>query len=224
MTIHPAKYARERERERAKSKLSKGIIITISREFGCPAKPITKELVSLINKSTKQKWTSVSKEILGESARELGIPPSEIKYFFKYHEQGVFDGILNTIAKFYISDRKIYSAIEKAIRSIGKKGNVVIVGRGGAAICQDFSKALHIRLMAPLGWRAKNIMEYYGVGKKKAIEFIHDYDAKRKKFIDHYVKKGQSLSLFDLVYNCESFSKEEIAQSILYHLKSRKLV
>lgn len=224
MIIHPAKYAREREKEREKSKGSKGVIVTISREFGCPAKVITKELISLINKSSEQKWTSVSKEILAESAKTLGIPPSEIKYFFEYHEQGVVDGILNTIAKFYISDRKIYSAVEKAIRSIGNNGNVVIVGRGGVAICNDFNKALHVRLMAPLDWRIEKVMEFYSIEKKQAVDFVKDYDSKRQKFISHYSKEGLTNSLFDVIYNCESFSKKEIVQSIFTQMKSKKLI
>ena len=224
MAIHPTKYAREREKERERSKVSKAVVVTISREFGCPAKPITKELVSLINSTSKQKWTYLSKEILGKSATELGIPPSEIKYFFKYHEQGIIDGILNTISKFYISDRKIYSAIEKAIKSIGNQGNVVIVGRGGAAICHNFSKALHIRLIAPLNWRVEKVMEYYNIGKKQAIEFIHDYDSKREKFMSHFWKEGLTPSLFDVTYNCESFSKREIVQSIFHIMKERKLI
>ena len=224
MIIHPAKYAREREKEREKSKGSKGFIVTISREFGCPAKIITKDLISLINKSSEQKWTSVSKEILAESAKTLGIPPSEIKYFFEYHEQGVFDGILNTIAKFYISDRKIYSAVEKAISSIGNNGNVVIVGRGGAAICKDFNKALHVRLMAPLDWRIEKVMEYYKIGRKQAVDFVQDYDSKRQKFISHFSKEGLTNSLFDVIYNCKSFSKKEIVQSIFKQMKTKKLI
>ncbi len=224
MGIDPTKYAKDRIKEREKSKKSGGAIVTISREFGCPAKTITKDLVTLINKTTGHRWSYVSKEILAESAKELGIPPSEIKHFFKYHEQGVFDGMLTAIAKFYASDHKIYNAIEKTIRSIGNKGNVIIVGRGGAAICNDFEKALHIRLMAPLEWRVEKIMQYYKLEKGKATRFILDYDEKRKKFMGHFLKSGAVHSLFDVIYNCKSLEKRDIVHSIYDLLKARKML
>ncbi len=160
MAISPIKYARDRLQEKQKIQAQKYPVVTISREVGCPAKVITRELVATINKTNRDKWSCVSKEILYESAKELGIPPSDLKYFFTYHEQGVLDSMLNTLTKFYISDQRIYKSIEKAINTFAQHGNVMIVGRGGAAILEGHQNALHIRLMAPFWWRQQKVMEY----------------------------------------------------------------
>lgn len=224
MGITLTSYAHDRLRELNKLKETGGPVVTISREFGCPAKPITKELIATINKTHRNKWKWVSKEIMHESARELGTPPSEIKYFFKYNEQGMLDGILNTQSKFYISDRKVYNTIRKVIKTIGLSGNTIIVGRGGAAICNDIDNSIHIRLIAPLEWRTKMIMEFYHLDKNKATEFIKNYDLKRKKFMDHFQKTDNKQALFDIIYNCASFSKQEIVNSVYSLLKDRGIL
>lgn len=224
MAIRISKYARDRILEKEKLKQAFGPVITISRQLGCPAKPITRELVRLINEKSKEKWTSVSKEILHESASKLGIPPSELRHFFKYNEQGIFDGILTTFSKFYVSDIKVYKAVEFAIRSIGQKGRVVIVGRGGAAICRDLINALHIRLTAPADWRLRNVMETHNIEKKQALKFMNDYDKKRIHFMMQFAKNIEQESLFDITYNCASLEKKEIAQSIFMILKKKKMI
>jgi len=224
MGIRVSKYARDRILEKEKIKQTFGPVITISRQLGCPAKLIARELVGLINEKSKEKWTWVSKEILQESASKLGIPASELRYFFKYNEQGIFDGILTTISKFYLSDIKIYKAVEIAIRSIGQKGKVVIVGRGGAAICRDLKNALHIRLTAPANWRLIKVMETHNIGEKQALQFMNDYDEKRIHFIMQFAKNTEQESLFDITYNCASLEKKEIAQSIFTILKNKKII
>jgi cytidylate kinase len=181
--------------------------------------------VAHINRETSNRWSCVSKEILFESAKDLGIPPSDLKYFFKYHEQGVLDGMLNTLTKFYVSDRKIFKSIEKAIVSFAQHGNVVIVGRGGAAILEDHQNALHIRLMAPLSWRHNKVMEYYGMSKNEALKFIQDYDQKRTRFMAHFARRSNSdHALFDVIYNCATLSKSEVMRAIYNLMKEKQMV
>ncbi len=224
MGITLTSYAHARHREHEKQRKTGGPAVTISREFGCPAKPITKELIAVINKTHQNKWKWVSKEIMHESAKELGTPPSELKYFFKYHEQGMLDGILNTQSKFYISDRKVYKTIRKVIKTIGLSGNTIIVGRGGAAICHEIENSLHIRLIAPLEWRTKMVMEFYHLDRMKAIEFIKDYDQKRKRFMEHYIKTDNKQAIFDVIYNCSSISKQEIVKSVYSLIKDKGML
>jgi hypothetical protein len=57
--IDLAKYARDclQKREQNKTSLIPGPVVTISREFGCPAKIIARELTDAINnKKKRNKW------------------------------------------------------------------------------------------------------------------------------------------------------------------------
>ena len=67
-----------------KKKHAPGPVITISREYGCPAKHLAERLAAGLNKIevenySKNRWQWISKEILDESARELNLNPSMVR-------------------------------------------------------------------------------------------------------------------------------------------------
>ncbi|MDA3780112.1 MAG: hypothetical protein PF487_07855 [Bacteroidales bacterium] len=59
-----------------------GPVVTISREFGCPAKMIAKKISEKLNEihagKEKQNWKIVTKEILDNAAKELGLETDKI--------------------------------------------------------------------------------------------------------------------------------------------------
>ena len=226
--IDLAKYARDslQKREQNKTSLSPGPVVTISREFGCPAKKIAYELTDAINnKKKRNKWCWVSKEILAESADQLGLHPDEIQYVFDYKKKGLVDEIISAqTRKYHRSDKNIRNTIGKVIKKIAETGNVIIVGRGGAAIANDIKNSLHIKLIADIEWRAKNVGKRRDMDINEAIPFILDYDKKRKKFLDYYWGKTSDHSIFDLIFNCNTMSDEEIVTSIISILEKRKFL
>ena len=226
--IDLAKYAREclQKREQNKTSSGPGPVVTISREFGCPSKKIACDLTDAINNIKKRdKWCWVSKEILAESADQLGLHPDEIQYVFDYKKRGIVEEIIAAqTRKYYRSDKKIRNTIGKVIKRIAETGNVIIVGRGGAAIANSIKNSLHIKLIADIKWRAKNVGEKHDKNIDDAIKFIHDYDKKRKIFLDYYWGKTSDYSIFDLIYNCSTMSSEEIVTSIIHILERRKIL
>ncbi|MCD6564575.1 MAG: cytidylate kinase-like family protein [Bacteroidales bacterium] len=226
--IDLAKYARDRlqKREQNKTGSGPGPVITISREFGCPSKKIASDLTDAINtKRKKDKWYWVSKEILAESADQLGLHPDEIKYVFDYKKKGIVEEIIAAQSKkYYRSDKKIRNTIGKVIKRIAETGNVIIIGRGGAAIANDIKNSLHIKLIADIKWRAKNVGKIRDMNIDDAIKFTLDYDKKRKIFLDYYWGETSDYSIFDLIYNCNTMSSEEIVTSIIHMLERRKIL
>ncbi|MBE9512153.1 MAG: cytidylate kinase-like family protein [Bacteroidetes bacterium] len=226
--IDLAKYARDclQKREQNKTSLGPGPVITISREFGCPAKKIACELTDAINnKKKRNKWCWLSKEILAESADQLGLHPDEIQYVFDYKKKGLVDEIISAqTRKYYKSDKKIRNTIGKVIKKIAETGNFIIVGRGGAAIANDIKNSLHIKLIADIEWRAKNVGKRHDMDINEATRFTLDYDRKRKRFLDYYWGKTSDHSIFDLIYNCKTMSCEDIVTSIILMLERRKFL
>ncbi len=226
--IDLAKYARDclQKREQNKTSFSPGPVVTISRDFGCPAKKIARKLSNTINKKKiNNKWCWVSKEILAESANQLGLHPDEIQYVFDYKKRGIVEEIIAAQSrKYHRSDKKIRNTIGKVIKRIAETGNVIIVGRGGATIAKNIKNSLHINLIADIEWRAKNVGKRHGLDIDKATQFTLDYDKKRKRFLDYYWGKTSDHSIFDLIYNCSTISSEEIVTSIIQILERRKFL
>lgn len=223
------KYMSERyHRENMKTK-TVGPVITISREYGCPAKSVAKKLTAALTEINRKKdrpeWRWISKELLHEVAKELEMEPSNIKYVFDYQKKGLIDDILSShLNKYYKSDRRIRNTISKVIRNVSYDGNVIIVGRGGIAITKDIPKSLHINLEAPMEWRALRVSEKNCLSIEEAREFAEDIDKKRKEFREYFEGKNTDYTRFDVSFNCMTLSVVEIVEAIVDLAKSRDLI
>lgn len=230
MRIDFSRYLTERYLETLSRQAFEGPVITLSREAGCPAKKVAAKLASRLTElkspiAKRINWRWISKEILLESAKELGVDPTEIGHVFRYEKRSLMDEILSSQSKkYYKSDRKIRSTIAKVIRNIASEGNVIIVGRGGVAITRDIGKSFHVRLEAPLNWRIMRISERYCISTDEALKYAHDIDRKRSQFRDYFHGKGTDYSSFDVSFNCMTLSIEEIAESIIQIIQIRKLI
>ncbi len=195
-----------------------GPVITISREMGCPAKPIANKLMNLLNEGMKKDpiWRCLSNELLEESAQKLKVHPRYIKHIFTYDDRNMLDEILVATKKEfrYKSDRAIKNTIGQVIRAIGEKGHYIIVGRGGVAHTRHISRSLHIRLIAPLKWRVHKLMEHKVISEKNAIAKVVKGDKNRNQFLSYYLGDTYFSEFFDITLNCASFSINDCTKLI----------
>jgi cytidylate kinase len=205
-----------------------GPIVTISREFGCPSKPIGQMLTEALNKRTmkpaSQKWKFISREIVEEAARKLDIQTIEMNYLISSGEKGLVEDLLTSFSPLYVSSRKIKKIVNDVIRTLSTQGHLVFVGRGSVAILQGCPHALHVRLQAPLEWRVQKICVSRGLKEAEALKLINETDKKRTALIELLLGRKFDQNLFDVVFNCRTFSKEEIVQSILRIMEVRKKI
>src|SRR4030042_1389709 len=113
MNFDFSKYLSDRMQAECNRFKDPGPVITVAREYGCPAKTVARQLMEeltkkMLVKGTEIQWRYVTKEIMAESARELELDPEKIKYVFEYETRGMIDEILSAqLNKYYKSDRKI---------------------------------------------------------------------------------------------------------------------
>ena len=230
MKIDLSKYLTERYQDSMVKQEYEGPVVTIAREFGTTARKIASKLTNHLNqlKDSRAKdihWRWISKEILAESARELEMDPADIKYIFQYEKKTVFDDILSSQSrKYYKSDRKIRKTVARVIRNIASEGNVVIIGRAGVAITKDIERSLHVKLEAPLEWRALRVSEKYCISLEQARKRAIEIDKKREEFRNYFYGTGSDYTRFDVRYNCMTLSPDDIVCSIVSLLQSRKFV
>jgi cytidylate kinase len=230
MHIDLLKYVSDRIQEEGGRGKEPGPVITISREYGCPAKIIAGRLAEeltrkLFVKGRDCKWRFVTKEIMAESAKALEIDPEKIKYVFQYEQKGMVDDIISAqFNKYYKSERKIRNTVAKVIRNMAAEGNAIIVGRGGVAITHDIPRSLHVLLEAPMEWRTLRIAENFKISLDEAKKAAIDVDKKRKEFREYFQGKNTDYTRFDLSINCMTFTVEEIVHVIMKVAEIRKLV
>ena len=226
-------YMDERHKEKIEPKgepAEGGPIITISREYGCPTQEIAEKLEKKLNSNKvfgkkKKEWKIISKEILYESAKELDLKPEKLEYIFKFEKKTVMDEVLGALSsRYYKSDKKIRNTIKEIIRKIACRGNVVFIGRGGVSITQDFKNALHVRLEAPLYWRAQKIREAESITYAKAEELTKEMDENRKELIEEFYGKKIDNTVFDVILNLKTFTTEQITDSIVKVMQIQNMI
>jgi cytidylate kinase len=201
-------------------------IVTISREFGCPSGPISQLLADKLQKrNTKKIWRILNKEILEKSANQLNLNPSKVEKVFDAEKKSTIDEILGALSsKHYKSDRVIRKTIIEVVKTYADEGYVIIVGRGGVAITRNYPNALHIRLHAPLDWRANRLSQEHNISMEEARKKAIEMDEKRTMLINDFLGEKGDHSIFDLMINCKTLFADQIVDIIIKAMESRKLI
>jgi len=202
-----------------------GPVITISRDYGCFATQIAKEITIALNESNKAKWKFISKEILEESAKELNVNKQEIAHLFGANDKSFLGDLIVSFSKRkYASDSNIKEAISTIVKDYAERGNCIIVGRAGCVLANHIDKALHIKITAPFQYRVNYIMNKYNLTINEAEQKVEDTDLKRKRFMSFFNGNIPDNELFHLTLNKDKLSEFEIVNTIINLAKYRGLI
>lgn len=149
-------------------------VLTLSRELGAGETQFATALGERLGMRV------CDRELLEEEAVRLGVSEAEME---KIDEQPA--GIFQRFRPGGICQRYV-EAIEKIMRELAQRGDVILVGRGGNCFLRDDPRAFHVRLVAPTPVRLHRVMEYRWVRERVAQKLIAESDAQRRSFYEGY--------------------------------------
>jgi len=223
-------YLKQQHLDSITTVVAPGPVLTLSREYGCEAKAISKHIAKKLNTyhvgiGQTEKWDIISKEILDESARELQTDNKNIEYLFKFEKRtSVDDFFLSMTTRYYQSDWKVRETVTKVVRSFAIKGHSIILGRAGAQITRDIRNALHVKIIASFKWRMNRIKEKYQLSEKDAVKKVREMDENRNKLLEQFSEKDRCDSYYDVYYNLENLTTEMIISDIIHMMHLKKLI
>lgn len=193
-----------------------GPIITISREVGCNGVKLAKKIAKSMNKrNLDSEWKVLSKEVFFQSAKELDVQPEKVLRILRQSDRYVFNDILDAFSnKKYKSEKQIIKTVTNVIRTFAIQGFYVIVGRAGHIIAHDINNAIHVRLIAPLEYRIKTIMENNHLDREEAIYFIEKVEKERLAFRKSIGIVEYEEDVFDIFLNRASFDEKKTIELI----------
>src|SRR6202162_3867690 len=119
--------------------------------------------------------------------------------------------------------RAVLEITQHVIREAARAGNVVIVGRGGAYILQDFDGALHVFLRAAEGIRVKVVMARFNLTEEEARRRLKQADENWTAYIKQVYGHDRNLaSHYDLVLDTGRLGYDATVEAILAALNNRK--
>ena len=117
---------------------------------------------------------------------------------------------------------RIQKKIEEVVHLLARLGKAVIIGRGGFLVARNMPGAIHIRLIASLETRLKNVREKEHLSEKIALQRIRETDAERSAFLkSQFNFDVRDLSRFDIVWNLDRLRLSEVICSMAELVQQR---
>ena len=201
-------------------------VITISRQFGAGGKTlgemIAKELDyvfhdDLIIQEIADK-AKVSTDSVISIERTAGSKLS--KLISTMLSRSYIERIVGA-DKGYIDEKTYVELLKTIIVEFAQQDNVVLLGRGGQYVLQDFKGAYHILLVAKWEDRIKFMQQFYDFSDTKASKAVKQGDTRRSNL---YKKLGREdynqPYLYHLVLNMSRISLEQALREIVVLVQS----
>src|SRR4030042_245664 len=144
-------------------------LITISRQLGS----LGTEIAQAVGERMKYKNVYIDK--IEKALSDYGLYASVVEKFDE-KKPSFWDS-------FQIQRRKFLHSLEAVIYAFAKKGNVIILGRGGQVLLKDFPGVFHVRIIAPFGVRLTQLMALEGGDEKEATRILHRSDRASAGFL-----------------------------------------
>lgn len=173
-------------------------VVTIAREFGAGGGELARKLASALG------WELCDRELLHEAARLQDVPEAELEL---HDEQAV---AFRDRLRRHPAQEQYLLGLSAAVQNAAVRGNVVLVGRGTAHLLSEAEACCHVRLVAPLEWRAARVAQLMNLSPEDAAARCAREDRVRKKFNRYFFGPGADQPAnYDLVINSARFSIDE---------------
>lgn len=213
-------FTRRNEMERTRRGADKARpTITLSREFGCEAYPVTELLKNLLEKKSGEPWVVMDKALLEEVAKNHNLSEDMLK---KLGEKSRFlDEILATFSPHWKTEKDHFRLICRQMLALAEKGNVILVGRGGAIITQAMKNCHHFRMFASPQFKISSISKRLDISREEAEVMIKKKQKQRDAFMRDFLDRdSRDLSYYNLVINNDRNSAQRIAETISEYVLS----
>jgi len=185
-------------------------VITISGQLGTLGTEIAREVAGKLN------YAYVDKEIIGEMVANFGFGAPEAE---KYDEKKPpFWDFLSAQRTHFLH------SIQAAIYDFARKGQVVIVGRGGQVLLKNVPGTLHVRIFAPFDLRVKRLAQSARVDERHAARILRQSDHDSAGYLHSFFRSDwNDASLYDLLINTEYLLPATAGRLIMDSIQSPKI-
>ncbi|HPS58167.1 MAG TPA: cytidylate kinase-like family protein [Spirochaetota bacterium] len=214
-------WKHQKETIEAPEKKSHLPFITISREFGCCGYDVAQKIVEIINAEYKPEplWAAYDRVLIDKVTEDMGLSTSLTETLTGNARNSLTNLFQTTFSKFP-PQVAVYRRMAETIAMLAANGNAVIVGRGGNLITRNVEGGFHLRIVAPLRWRADNMAEKMKMSKSAALKEIDEKEKQRASFFREFLKHELTDPLnYDMLINNFHYSTEEAARLIIDGLK-----
>lgn len=199
------------------NKLSRHIIITVSREYGSGGRYVGRLIADKLG------IKFYDKEFINKLSEKTGLSKDYIENYEQKRESlaslnnGYYFG-LNNSDELFIKESEL-------IKKLADKESCVIIGRCADFILKDKKNVIKIFIYSNVEDRIKRVTQIYGFENQKAEKEIKKIDRLRANHYKYYTEKEwDNLSNYDICINSDILGIEKTADLICEMVKEKEMV
>lgn len=203
-------------------------VVTVSREFGSGGKAFGGALAESLG------WEYVDSRLVNEVSQRMhcseevveqwdergeGIILRLLRALQAAHPEAVVPGPVGpAMIGSDPSPERVAAVVREIVREEARRGNAVIVGRGGAWVLAKEPDVMHIRLVADRSDRLARIADRLSLSREEADKLVEQTDRERTAYLKHHFgSEWHDPHHFHLTINT-SFIEIERAAKIVHDL------
>ena len=197
--------------------------ITISRQYGCEGAMLAHRLVDVLNDRCHPSfpWVAYDHELLNKISQEPHLRSAVVEALDS-RRRDQMSKLLNTILNKHADDALEMRKLAEVVRSLALHGRAILIGRGSYLITQDLKTGLHVKLIAPVDWRALKVASTRNVSQAEARKIVADGEKQRGNYLQtHFIQHPEHLITPDLTIDNSRFNLVQIAEIVFTALSAR---
>ena len=194
--------------------------ITISREYGCEGYPVAERLREIMIQRTGDEWLLIDKAILEVVAQRHNISEEILQTLGDNNR--ILNEVLATFSPRWKSDHDYFSLLSSHIVALAEQGNVIIIELGGTIITRHFEHSSHFRIYGSETVKTAKLAKRLHMPAEDAEKIMHRQQKLREHFTrDFLCQNDHDPALYDLLFNNDRCTPEQIARTIAGYIEQR---
>jgi cytidylate kinase len=197
--------------------------VTISREYGCEAIPLSLRLSETLNERCRPHyaWIACDQEIFDKVVKESKAYRDMLESLDE-RRRNKMGKLLDTVLNRGADEAGEFRKRAELVRSLALHGHVVLIGRGSHFATQDLKTGMHVRLVAPRGLRVSKIATEREMTHQAVERVVREAEQRREQFLQTFFVQDPAHPFhYDLVIDNSRFNLDQIVEIIFTALGAR---
>lgn len=218
-SVLSALHAGEKEEEhqrRPGAPLAAGAFITISRQPGIDTDAFTAQLVKRLDASSPG-WKVWDRALVEKVAADQHVATELVAALGQSSRNWLEDFMRGlAISAAPPEESSLYRGVATTVRALAQAGKAILVGRGAVHITSDMPGGVHVRLVAPWGYRVWRLAEEQGISREQAAKNMQNLQQERELFYRRFWQQhAPPPEAFSITLNAVAGDPEHLAECVL---------
>jgi hypothetical protein len=194
--------------------------ITIAQQAGAESFSLPERLAELLNAGDPgARWLRWDQELIQRVSADSKIPADLIQSLETSGHSWIDDLLAGVFKR--PDDLAVFRRLKASVRDLARGGHAILIGHGSVYMTRDLPGALHIRLIAPLDFRIKNVAARFKLSAAAGARHMRRLDRQRRAFFRRFWPDlPLTAERFAAVFNSAQLNQEQLAQAIVAMLRS----